>query len=113
MKKQRIQPRDPKRLSLLAGEVLSRTFEQKQIERWQNEIHSQTLQLSRSIDQPNFSRVGHDDLARMIRMYDDRFFDGRVLPLAKAEGKFFPVPPEQQVGMEERWRRDVAALDGN
>jgi hypothetical protein len=89
LKKQRIQARDPKRLNLLAGEVLSRTFEQKQIERWQNEIHSQTLQLSRSIDQPNFSRVGRDDLARMIRMYDDRFFAGRVLPLARAEGLSF------------------------
>ena len=30
--------------------------------------------------------------------------------LAKAEGKFFPVTPEQQSEMEERWRRDAAAL---
>ena len=30
--------------------------------------------------------------------------------LAKAEGKFFPVSAEQQAGMEERWRRDAAAL---
>jgi len=30
--------------------------------------------------------------------------------LAKAEGKFFPVTPEQQSTLEERWRRDAAAL---
>ena len=30
--------------------------------------------------------------------------------LAKAEGKFFPVTPGQQSEMEERWRRDAAAL---
>jgi acyl-coenzyme A thioesterase PaaI-like protein len=32
--------------------------------------------------------------------------------LARAEGKFFPVPPAQQSEMEERWRREVAALGG-
>ncbi len=86
---QRIQPRDPRRLKQLADEVLSQTFDSSQIDRWQSEIHSQTVQLSRSIDKPNFSRVGRDDLVRMIRMYDDRFFGGRVLPMAKAEGLSF------------------------
>ncbi len=33
--------------------------------------------------------------------------DGRLL--AKAEGKFFPVPPETQALMQERWRREAAA----
>ena len=32
--------------------------------------------------------------------------DGRLL--ARAEGKFFPVPPETQARMEGRWRRDAA-----
>jgi uncharacterized protein (TIGR00369 family) len=31
--------------------------------------------------------------------------DGRQL--AKAEGKFFPLPPEKQAEMERRWRRDL------
>jgi len=83
---QNIQPRDPKRLNKLADQVLRQTFEPSQINHWQNEIHEQTLLLSRSIDRPNFSKVGRDDLVRMIRMYDDRFFGGRVLPLAEAEG---------------------------
>jgi len=34
--------------------------------------------------------------------------DGRLL--AKAEGKFFPVTPQQQAELEERWRRDTLAL---
>ena len=33
--------------------------------------------------------------------------DGRLL--AKAEGKFFPVPADKQAQMEERWRRETAA----
>lgn len=85
----KIKPRDQKLLSRLAGEVAIRTFSPEQIDRWQREIHEQTLLLSRSIDQPNFSRVGRDDLVRMIRMYDDRFFAGKILPVAHAEGLSF------------------------
>lgn len=33
--------------------------------------------------------------------------DGR--PLARAEGKFFPVSAERQAAMEERWRREAGA----
>jgi hypothetical protein len=84
-----IKPRDPANLSRLAGEVALRTFTPEQIDKWQREIHEQTLQLSRSIDRPNFSRLGRDDLVRMIRMYDDRFFGGKILPTAHAEGLSF------------------------
>ena len=45
--------------------------------------------LSRSIDGPNFTKVSRDDVARMIRMYDDRFFAGKILPVAEAEGITF------------------------
>jgi hypothetical protein len=76
-------------LSKLAGEVALRKFPTAQIHCWQREIHEQTLRLSRSIDRPNFTRVGRDDLARMIRMYDDRFFGGKILPTAEAEGLSF------------------------
>lgn len=84
-----IKPRDPAVLSRLAGEVAIRTFEPQQISHWQTEIHQQTLRLSRSIDRPNFTRVGRDDLVRMICMYDDRFFGGKILPVASAEGLSF------------------------
>ena len=84
-----IRPRDKAVLSRLAGEVALRTFAPEQIDRWQREIHEQTLRLSRSIDQPNFTSLGRDDLVRMIRMYDDRFFGGKILPVAQAEGLTF------------------------
>lgn len=89
--KPKIRPRDPSLLSKLAGEVALRTFERSEIDRMQREIHEQTLMLSRTIRSPNFNRVGRDDLMRMIRMYDDRFFGGRVLPVAMAEGVKFDI----------------------
>lgn len=84
-----IKPRDTATLQRLSAEVSQRTFEREQIDHWQREIHEQTLMLSRSIDRPNFSRVGRDDLVRMISMYDERFFDGKILPVAHAEGLSF------------------------
>jgi hypothetical protein len=81
-----VRPRDPQRLKRLADEVLTRRFDPHQIDVWQREIHQQMLQLSRAIKQPNFTRVGRDDLVRLVRLYDERFFNGQVLPLAYAEG---------------------------
>ena len=85
-RRETIAPRDRRRLQALAGEVSLRTFEPALIRSWQNEIHQQTLLLSRRIDGPNFTRVGVDDLRRMIRMYDERFFEGRLMPVVEAEG---------------------------
>ena len=84
-----VAPRDPVLMSRLAGEVALRKFTADQIAEYQREIHEQTLVLSRTIDRPNFSRVGRDDLSRMIRMYDERFFGGKILPIAMAEGLQF------------------------
>jgi hypothetical protein len=84
-----IAPRDPNVLSSLAGEVAIRQFSADDIHRWQHEIYEQTLLLSRKIDRPNFLKVGVDDLTRMVRMYDERFFGGRLLPVAMAEGMTF------------------------
>ncbi len=84
-----VKPRDPDRLSGLAGEVALRTFTREEIDRHQAEIFEQMLLLSRTIDRPNFAKVGRDDLVRLIGMYDDRFFGGKILPAAKAEGLDF------------------------
>lgn len=86
-----VRPRDRETLSRLAGEIALRTFERAEIDRLQQEIFDQTLLLSRAIDRPNFSRMGRDDLVRMIRMYDDRFFGGKILPMAHAEGLNFSI----------------------
>lgn len=38
------------------------------------------------MDQPNFTRIGRDDLQRMIMLYDQLFFDGKLLARARQEG---------------------------
>jgi hypothetical protein len=78
-------------MSGLAGEVALRTFTPEQIRHWQREIYEQTLKLSRTMDGPNFTRVARDDLVRMLRLYDDRFFAGKILPTAEAEGLTFSI----------------------
>src|SRR6056297_3311451 len=70
----------------LGKQLLNAQPDPKLILQAQREIHEQTLRLSRSIDRPNFQCVGVEDVRRMIRMYDERFFGGQVMPLAKAEG---------------------------
>ncbi len=82
-------PRDPDVLSRLAGEVAIRTFPVRQRDQWRRQIYEQMLVTSRCIDGPNFQKVAADDVARMIRMYDDRFFEGRILSAASAEGISF------------------------
>jgi uncharacterized protein (TIGR00369 family) len=52
--------------------------------------------------------IGEDKRRYLLCRGEVRAANGRLL--AKAEGKFFPVPPEMQAEMEERWRRDAAAL---
>ncbi len=84
-----IRPRDPNRLRRLGEQVQTQRFERSDILAAQAEIHRLTLALSRTIDRPNFRRVSTEDLERMIRLYDERFFGGRVLPVARAEGLTF------------------------
>lgn len=84
-------PRDREYLRQLADEVTSRKIDRDEIDRLQREIHDQTLRLSRVIDRPNFGRLGREDLVRMARMYDDRFFAGKILAAAQAEGLDFGI----------------------
>ena len=88
-KQDSIRPRDSQRLDQLAKEISAKRFEPEQILQWQGEIHQHTLSLSRTIDRPNFTKVSREDLSRMIRMYDDRFFGGQIVPTATAEGLSF------------------------
>ena len=86
---QYLRPRDPQTLRALADEVTHRTLDAREITNHQQEIHEQMLILSRSMDRPNFNKIGQEDLSRMVRLYDDRFFGGRILPTAMAEGLTF------------------------
>ena len=87
----RICPRDPEVLSSLAAEIASREFPTGRQQQIRRQIHEQMLLTSRAIDGPNFRKVSSDDVARMIRMYDDHFFDGKVLAAASAEGVSFQL----------------------
>tara|TARA_R110002049_G_scaffold72490_2_gene187156 strand:+ start:175990 stop:176832 length:843 start_codon:yes stop_codon:yes gene_type:complete len=86
-----LKPRDPARLQRLAEFVSGQEIDERESRRRQREIYDQTLLLSRAIDRPNFSRVSSDDVARMVRMYDERFFGGMIVPTAEAEGLTFKV----------------------
>lgn len=84
-----IRPRDPQRLTGLAVWIRQNHPTPAQIAEHQKRIHTEMLSLSRTIDQPNFRRVGREDLVRLIHLMDDAFFGSRVLPIAKAEGLNF------------------------
>ncbi len=62
-----------------------------EIQTRQRSIHDDMLRTSRSVTSPNFRRVDVADLRRLVRMVDERFFDGRVLPLAEGEGLSFDL----------------------
>lgn len=51
-----------------------------EIRQRQRRIHSEVLQLSRSMNSANFTRIDHDDLRRMAMLYDREFFGSRLLP---------------------------------
>lgn len=84
-----VPPRDRDTLFALAEFLQTRRPDPDRIPVVQREIHAEVLGLSRTIDQPNFKRVGRDDLVRLIHLLDEAFFEGRVLPVAKAEGLEF------------------------
>ncbi len=76
-------------LGELATRIQKHTMAREEIESRQAAIHRETLLLSRLIDRPNFFRMETDDIARMVRLYDDYFFDGEIIPAAQAEGLSF------------------------
>ena len=86
-----LRPRDPARLQKLAEMVSKQTIDVGHVRQLQREIHEQTLMLSRSINKPNFDRISTEDVSRMVRMYDERFFGGQIVPTAEAEGLTFKV----------------------
>ncbi len=84
-----MRPRDPQVLQGLALAIQNHAMPESEILARQAAIHRQTLLLSRTIDRPNFERVETEDVARMIRLYDESFFAGRILLAAEAEGLAF------------------------
>lgn len=76
-------------LESLGRFCLTQTPTQKEVRAKQQTVFDQVLRLSRCMDGPNFTRVGRDDLQRMALLYDDLFFDSRLIRAARTEGISF------------------------
>lgn len=76
-------------LQHLAQFALSAQPDPVLIRRHQRQIYKDTLRLSRAMDGPNFQRLVTDDLQRMVLMYDQLFFEGQLVRLARREGLSF------------------------
>jgi hypothetical protein len=71
---------DPhQRAAEIAEKVLHQTLRTMEIRQRQRRIHREVLELSRSMESPNFRRLDADDLRRMTMLYDREFFDSRLL----------------------------------
>jgi hypothetical protein len=73
----------------LGNFLLSHTPERKSIRDGQTAVFEQTLSLSRCMDGPNFTRVARDDLQRMCFLYDELFFQAKLIRAARGEGLSF------------------------
>ncbi|MEZ6092156.1 MAG: hypothetical protein R3C05_29960 [Pirellulaceae bacterium] len=71
--------------------VLQKRWTQREIATKQREIFHATLSLSSTLDSENFSRISAADLRRMCMLYDEHYFDGRLLSLARGEGIDFQL----------------------
>ena len=69
--------------------ALEKQWTAQEIGAKQREIFRATLSLSSCLDGVNFTRINGNDLQRMCMLYDDHFFDGRLLSLARREGITF------------------------
>ncbi|MEM0927073.1 MAG: hypothetical protein AAGJ83_13610 [Planctomycetota bacterium] len=89
----RVKRPHPSRPSLqqLAGEVALKRFDEGTRVRFRKSIRRQMLSASRCMDGPNFAKLAKEDVARLIRLYDDHFFSGKVLSEAGKEGIEFSL----------------------
>jgi hypothetical protein len=85
------------------GSAFNRTEYQRSLSEWlfqpasawsnrsqiQLYIGKQVLHRSKAMDEPNFMRVSKHDLESMAELYDQHFFQGLCLPLAKSYGLSF------------------------
>ena len=56
---------------------------------WQQNIGTRVLAASKAMETPNFQKVGKQDLQSMAEAYDQQFFSGLCLPLARSYGLSF------------------------
>ena len=56
---------------------------------WQQNIGKRVLAASKTMETPNFQKVGKQDLQSMVEAYDQQFLSGLCLPLARSYGLSF------------------------
>jgi hypothetical protein len=66
-------------------DFLSRHNEPEVVAARTRAIYESVLRDSARLGQPNFERLGTDDLARLFELYDRHFFDGWLAPAVKAK----------------------------
>ncbi len=77
------------RLKMLHAIVASRTVVESQRRQWFDHIARQTLRGSRVMKGVNFSATTATDLERMAELYDQLFFGGNCLSVARSYGMRF------------------------
>ena len=74
------------RRQALKAIVSQRTFTKEQRERMWNEIGQTVLSKSKVMRNDNFQVTSGTDLQRMAELYDEKFFDGHSLAVARSHG---------------------------
>jgi hypothetical protein len=69
----------------IANAISRNHLPREEITARQRRIHAEVLQLSRSMDGANFTRIDSEDLRRMTMLYDREFFDSQLLKLIGRE----------------------------
>jgi len=75
----------------IATSVLESQIPLEEVRMRQRRIHAEVLQLSRSMESSNFTRLDSDDLRRMAMLYDREFFDSKLLALIGRERVRFGI----------------------
>jgi len=79
---------------------------------WQRAIGQSVLEQSKTMDGANFRRIHQLDLERMAAAYDQLFFEGTCLPLARSFGMSFRLSPRMTRAGGKTTRHSIRAPDG-
>ncbi len=90
----------PERRQALKSIVTQRVLSREQREKLWREIAETVLSKSKLMRNDNFQVTSGADLQRMAELYDEKFFDGHTLPVARSHG------------MEFRWSKRMTSNGG-
>lgn len=96
----------------LRDHLLSNADRWSERAQWQHAIGLWVLQRSETMDGRNFCRVACQDLERMAEAYDQTFFGGWCLPLARTSGLSFRLSSRMTRAGGKTTRQTLAAPPG-